>query len=81
MKTVFNFIFLCKQAIIDSKEFTDELITGWDKILPDSFLYNHVNREKQIEITKQINEFYFGNITVSDRMREPKDLIDVSLLL
>lgn len=81
METVFNYIYSCKQAIIDSKEFTDELITGWDTILPDSFLYNYLKKEEQIEITKLINEFYFGNITVSDRMREPKSLIDVSLLL
>ncbi|XP_070491172.1 juvenile hormone esterase-like isoform X2 [Chironomus tepperi] len=64
-------------AIIDSKEFTDELISGWDTILPDSFLYNYLNESEQTEITRKINDFYFGNITVSDKMRDPKGLIDL----
>lgn len=55
----------------------NDLIDKWDNILPHSFYYNHLNENQRNEITKKINEFYFGNETFPDTKNKAKSLIDV----
>lgn len=67
--------------MLDNEKFLNELIDKWNDILPHSFYYDHLNDDSQANVTKLLNEFYFGNETVSDLMKRDKNgLIEVSLI-
>lgn len=48
-------------ALIYNPELTADLLKNWDRALPISLYYDHHSIEKQQEITRKINEFYFNN--------------------
>ena len=48
-------------ALIYNSELTSDLLKNWNRALPISLYYNHIEPEKRDEITKKIDEFYFKN--------------------
>ncbi|KAG5672659.1 hypothetical protein PVAND_002771 [Polypedilum vanderplanki] len=48
-------------ALIYNKDLTADLLKNWERALPISLYYDHHNQQKQDEITKKIDEFYFNN--------------------
>jgi carboxylesterase type B len=48
-------------ALIYNQELTADLLKNWNLALPVSLYYDHHSIEKQEEITRQIDEFYFKN--------------------
>ncbi|KAG5668734.1 hypothetical protein PVAND_016661 [Polypedilum vanderplanki] len=65
-------------AMFNDRNFLNELHQKWNEILPHSFYYDHLDNSQQVEITKILNEFYFGNETLSETtMSDPKGLIDM----
>ena len=48
-------------ALIYNSELTSGLLKNWNRALPISLYYNHIEPEKREEITTKIDEFYFKN--------------------
>jgi carboxylesterase type B len=64
--------------MFNDKAFLGELLGNWNEILPHSFYYDHLDNSQQVAITSTLNEFYFGNETLSDEtMSDSKGLIDM----
>jgi carboxylesterase type B len=47
--------------LIYNADLTADLLKNWNRALPISLYYDHHSPEKQHEVTKEINEFYFKN--------------------
>lgn len=52
---------ICFLAILDSTELLDELLQNWNTTLPATLGYNHLNATDIEDVTRKINEFYFGS--------------------
>lgn len=48
-------------ALIYNQDLTADLLKNWERALPISLYYDHHSYQKQEEITKKIDEFYFNN--------------------
>ncbi|CAH1730140.1 unnamed protein product [Chironomus riparius] len=48
-------------AFIYNDDLREELLKNWEKALSTSLYYDHHDSQKQEEITKKIDEFYFNN--------------------
>lgn len=48
-------------ALIYNQELTADLLKNWETALSVSLYYDHHSIERQEEITRKINEFYFNN--------------------
>lgn len=66
------------EAILDSSELLDELIRNWDTTLPVTLQYDHLNATAQEDITRRVNQFYFGNPATPTNQLDQQALVDVS---
>lgn len=67
---------LLKLALaFENPTFYAELMEKFDEILPYTFSYYDIEEEKQKEVTKALNKFYFKSETPSSR--ETQDLLNV----
>lgn len=62
-------------AILGNSSFYNELMEKFNEILPFTFAYHDLDLNKQEEVTKALNNFYFKSETPSTR--ETQDLINV----
>jgi carboxylesterase type B len=47
--------------LIFNSDLTSDLLKNWNRALPISLYYDHHSEEKQQEMTRKINDFYFKN--------------------
>lgn len=66
-------------ALINLPEVTKDLLKNWDRALPISLYYNHLDEAKQELITKEITEFYFNNQKLTEGTK--KNLTNVRNLM
>lgn len=56
----------------------NRLLSIWDTYIPTYFGYSHLNETIQNEITKKINQLYFGSETIatlnSEKLTEVKNI-------
>lgn len=48
-------------AFFNNKKLMDDMIKNWDRLLPITFLYDHLYENEQKKISDELNEFYFNN--------------------
>ncbi len=64
---------------MDSSESLDELLGNWNSSLPSTLGYSHLNESDIDEITRSINEFYFGNQATPTQPIDMQALMNVSM--
>lgn len=63
---------------MDSNESLEELLRNWNTTLPATLGYGHLNVSDIEDITRSINEFYFGNETTPTYPVDIQALMNVS---
>ncbi|XP_037029459.1 esterase FE4-like [Bradysia coprophila] len=48
-------------AVVENDAALSVLLSDWDSRLPATFGYSHLDEDSRVNITRRINEFYFGN--------------------
>lgn len=82
--SIFYFSFLYNsflKAMLRNELSMNNLIATWNRVLPSTFDYSHLNQDDQEEVTKRINSFYFGNETTPTNQMDRNHLIHVRRLL
>ncbi|KAJ6635071.1 Juvenile hormone esterase [Pseudolycoriella hygida] len=64
-------------ATLDNPVALDALLTNWDLTLPGTFGYSHLNVTAREEITRSINEFYFGNAATPTNPLDKQSLLNL----
>lgn len=64
--------------MLENSESLDELLRNWDVSLPVTLGYSHLNATARSDITRSINEFYFGNETTPTHPINRQTLMNVS---
>lgn len=66
------------KATVDDSVALDALISNWDLSLPSSLGYGHLDVNARGEITRNINQFYFGNEATPTNQLDKQALMNVS---
>ena len=48
-------------AFFNNKKLMDDMIKNWDRLLPIAFNFDYLHTDRQQEIIRELNEFYFEN--------------------
>lgn len=65
-------------ATVENIEILNALLSIWDFSLPSSLGYSHLDVTAQGEITRRINQFYFGDEGTPTNQLNRQDLLNVS---